>query len=40
MTNLTQKIIKARRMTITGIAYSREWGEIDSEKDLLVYKNT
>ncbi len=37
MTGLLQRLIESGRSTVTGIAYTGEWGEVDSEEDLHVY---
>ncbi|MDX2416359.1 MAG: phosphocholine cytidylyltransferase family protein [Xanthomonadales bacterium] len=37
MTGTLQKIIKEGRVPVTALPYRGNWGEVDSEKDLLAY---
>jgi choline kinase len=39
MTGTLQKVIDAGRVAITAIPYDGEWGEVDSEEDLLGYQS-
>lgn len=38
MTNTLQQVIDAGRVPIQAVAYSGEWGEVDSAEDLFVYQ--
>lgn len=38
MTHTLQQVIEAGRVAIQGVAYSGEWGEVDSAEDLFVYQ--
>lgn len=38
MTNTLQRVIDADRVAIEAIAYSGEWGEVDSSEDLSAYQ--
>lgn len=38
MTNTLQRVIDAGRVSIEALAYTGEWGEIDSSEDLCVYQ--
>ena len=40
MTSTLQKVIEAGNVSIQGVPYYGEWGEVDSESDLLLYDNT
>ena len=40
MTGMLDKIMKARILNIETVCYKGIWGEIDSESDLEIYKNT
>ncbi|MBL52023.1 MAG: nucleotidyl transferase [Candidatus Marinimicrobia bacterium] len=40
MTTLLQKIILKNKIKVKGLIYEDNWGEIDTESDLNVYKNT
>jgi choline kinase len=37
MTHILQQVIEAKRHSILGIPYKLEWGEVDSESDLIKY---
>jgi choline kinase len=38
MTNTLQRVIDAGRVPIAAVAYTGEWGEVDSSEDLSVYQ--
>lgn len=38
MTNTLQQVIDAGRVPIQAVAYSGEWGEVDSAEDLFLYQ--
>lgn len=38
MTHTLQQVIEAGRVAIQGVAYTGEWGEVDSAEDLFVYQ--
>jgi choline kinase len=38
MTNTLQQVIEAERVAIQAVAYTGEWGEVDSAEDLFVYQ--
>ncbi len=38
MTRILQAVIKKSKFPVIGIPYENEWGEIDSESDLEIYK--
>ena len=38
-TSALRKVIETNSATVTGIKYDMQWGEVDLEADLLVYKN-
>jgi len=38
MTGSLQGVIEADNISILGVPYEREWGEVDSESDLLLYE--
>jgi choline kinase len=39
MTATLQKVIEAKKISITAVAYHGEWGEVDSSEDLASYSN-
>ena len=39
MTGSLQGVIEADNISILGVPYGGEWGEVDSESDLLLYEN-
>jgi len=38
MTGTLQKVIDAGRNPVTGVPYTGEWGEVDSDQDLIMYE--
>ena len=38
-TSALRKVIETNSATVTGIKYDMQWGAVDTEADLLVYKN-
>ena len=38
MTGILQRVIEAGNVSILGVPYGGEWGEVDSESDLLLYE--
>ena len=38
MTGMLQRVLEAGKLSITALAYSGEWGEVDSLNDLLLYE--
>jgi len=38
MTNTLQHVIDAGRVSIQTVAYTGEWGEVDSAEDLFLYQ--
>lgn len=39
MTSVLQKVIKKLKFPVIGVAYEREWGEIDSQSDLQIFNS-
>ena len=39
MTDSLQAVIEAGNLSILGVRYEGEWGEVDSESDLILYEN-
>lgn len=39
MTDILQKVIKRTKLSVVGVSYEGEWGEIDSQTDLQIFSS-
>ena len=39
MTGILQKVIKRTKLSVVGVSYEGEWGEIDSQTDLQIFSS-